>query len=134
MKDLQRLKRDQENTLKQVEKMIADRGTEFQEVDRNLKRITNRFESFWCNITTFLISFSLEFICFSYHNLVCMVSRMEDMQKELRETQSQEANRFMDCRDSDILHTRRKELEHLNTQVMSKVLFGTCEKSKSLKI
>lgn len=44
---------------------------------------------------------------------------MEDMQKELRETQSQEANFFMGSRDSeDILHTRRKELEHLNTQVM----------------
>lgn len=53
-----------------------------------------------------------------------MVSRMEDMQKELRETQRQEANLFMGCRDSeDILNTRRKELVHLNTQVMLKVLF-----------
>ncbi|MCJ8746782.1 hypothetical protein PDJAM_G00145640 [Pangasius djambal] len=52
-------------------------------------------------------------------NLKRVTNKMEDMQKELRETQSQEANLFLGCRDSeDILHTRRKELEHLNTQVL----------------
>lgn len=54
---------------------------------------------------------------------------MEDMQKELRERQSQEANLFMGCRNSeDYLHTRRTELEHLNTQVMLKVLSVMCKK------
>lgn len=53
-----------------------------------------------------------------------MMSRMEDMQKELRAVQSQEANLFIGFKDSeDILHTRRKELEQLNTQVMIKVPF-----------
>ncbi|KAK3514212.1 hypothetical protein QTP70_009471 [Hemibagrus guttatus] len=52
-------------------------------------------------------------------NLKRVNNKMEDMQKELREAQYQEANLFMGCRDSeDILYTRRKELEHLNTQVL----------------
>ncbi|XP_053337253.1 centriolin [Clarias gariepinus] len=85
IKDLQRCKRDQENSLKHVGKVFAVQD-EFQEVNRNLRRVTDK---------------------------------MDDMQKELRATQSQEANVFMGYRDSeDILHTRRKELEHLNTQVL----------------
>lgn len=53
-----------------------------------------------------------------------MMSRMEDMQKELKEAQSQEANLFIGFKDSeDILHVRRKELEQLNTQVIIKVPF-----------
>ncbi|XP_058231272.1 centriolin isoform X2 [Hemibagrus wyckioides] len=52
-------------------------------------------------------------------NLKRVNTKMEDMQKELREAQYQEANLFMGYRDSeDILYTRRKELEHLNTQVL----------------
>ncbi|XP_053530297.1 centriolin isoform X2 [Ictalurus punctatus] len=52
-------------------------------------------------------------------NLKRVTNKMEDMQKELRERQSQEANLFMGCRNSeDYLHTRRTELEHLNTQVL----------------
>ncbi|XP_060762872.1 centriolin isoform X5 [Neoarius graeffei] len=48
-----------------------------------------------------------------------VTKKMEDMQKELREAQQQKANIFMDCRDSeDILHTHRKEVDHLNTQVL----------------
>lgn len=42
VKDQQRRKQDQENTLKQVEKVIAARDAEFQEVNRNLKRVTNK--------------------------------------------------------------------------------------------
>ncbi|XP_027001490.2 centriolin isoform X2 [Tachysurus fulvidraco] len=86
VKDLQTCKQDQNSALKQVEKAIAAREAEFQELNRNLKRVTNI---------------------------------MEDRQKERRESQYQEANNFMGFRDSeDILYTRRKELEHLNTQVL----------------
>lgn len=60
---------------------------------------------------------------------------MEDMQKELREAQYQEANLFMGYRDSeDILYTRRKELEHLNTQVMLMVPFKKVSKLESVII
>ncbi|GAA6098348.1 centriolin isoform X4 [Tachysurus ichikawai] len=52
-------------------------------------------------------------------NLKRVTNKMEDMQKERRESQYQEANHFMGFRDSeDILYTRRKELEHLNTQAL----------------
>ncbi|KAI5613292.1 centriolin isoform X3, partial [Silurus asotus] len=44
---------------------------------------------------------------------------IEDKNRVLRETQSHEANLFMGFRESeDIIHTRRNELEHLNTQVL----------------
>lgn len=42
VKDLQTCKQDQESALKQVEKAIEARDAEFQQVNRNLKRVNNK--------------------------------------------------------------------------------------------
>lgn len=42
VKDLQRSKQHQENTLEQMEKVIAAQDEEFQQANRNLKRVTNK--------------------------------------------------------------------------------------------
>ncbi|MCI4392552.1 hypothetical protein PGIGA_G00147150 [Pangasianodon gigas] len=114
LEEIKQRTQDSTRQLVQTRQQLRD----LQEEVKDLQRCKQDHENTLKQVEKVIASRDAEFQEVN-RNLKRVTNKMEDMQKELRETQSQEANLFMGCRDSeDILHTRRNELEHLNTQVL----------------